>query len=158
MVSAALTVLATLADRHGWGTYTRTAAEGAEVFLHEVANRCPAELACEYAWGITKEELDEALAEDAELRREIRRYDAAIKKSLVQSGINKALEGDTNASRLHLQALYAEKYQPSQKVKLTVEDVANVLAGASDDEVKRLAGIQDTGTGTSGSGETEAAG
>lgn len=136
VVSAALTVLATLADRHGWGTYTRTAAEGAEVFFHEIANDCPVDLACEYAWGITKEELDQALADDVEIRREIRRYEAALKKGLVQSGIRKAREGDTNASRLHLQALMPEKYVPPtrQAVQVELNDITKAYRGIDPDK------------------------
>lgn len=140
VVTAALTVMATLAERNGWGSYTVTAAEGAEKFFHELANDCPVDLACEYAWGITKEEFDEAIAADQDLRREIRRLDAALKKGLVQAGIRRAREGDTNASRLHLQALMPEKYVPTQKQKVTVDDLRTAVEGASTEELKRLAG------------------
>lgn len=149
MTHAALTVLASLAEQADWGGLSVTAAEGAAIFLHEIANDTPSDLAAEYAWGVSKEEFDAVLAGNAALGREIRRYDAAIKKGLVQSSIRKARdEGDTAASKLQLQALMPERYVPVTKSRVTVEEIAEALRGASDDEVKRSAGIEDSGTGT----------
>lgn len=138
MKHAALTVLASLAEQAGWGGLSVTAAEGASIFLHEIANDTPSALAAEFAWGVSKEEFDAVIASNAALGREIRRYDAAIKKGLVQSSIRRARdEGDTAASKLQLQALMPETYVPVTKSRVTVGDIEDAMREASNDVVIR---------------------
>lgn len=151
MTHAALTVLASLAEQAGWGGLSVTAAEGAAIFLHEIANDTPSDLAAEYAWGVSKEEFDAVLAGNAALGREIRRYDAAIKKGLVQSSIRKARdEGDTTASKLQLQALMPERYVPKTKSSLTIEDLREAIKTGTDDELAAIAEVQLEGVGPGG--------